>query len=201
MPAVREALTQLIHLCRKYCEFDSDAFPRGEDAEKEIRATLPEIVSAISNLRTYGDANRLPQLRTFWALEDWLEEVKSSTPAWEPNEKDRALLQHFLKSLGGTTAPQPGPEDPAVAAPREGNDPGAQWQDLVTLDQAASMVHTSKRTLERYKTKGTLPAPVVEGGGGRADRYLWSTIGPWLEEKFGIKQPAKYPANVNPADR
>ena len=38
--------------------------------------------------------------------------------------------------------------------------------DLVTLDQAAAMVHRSKRTLERHKTKGTLPDPAVQGGAG-----------------------------------
>ena len=37
--------------------------------------------------------------------------------------------------------------------------------DLVTLDQAAVMIHRSKRTLERFKTKGTLPSPIVAGGG------------------------------------
>ncbi len=48
-----------------------------------------------------------------------------------------------------------------------------EWFDLVTLDQAAGMVHKSKRTLEREKTKGTLPPPSVEGGGGKADLYFY----------------------------
>jgi hypothetical protein len=41
----------------------------------------------------------------------------------------------------------------------------------VTLDQAAAMVHRSKRTLERYKRRKSdpLPDPDISGGGGRAD--------------------------------
>ena len=67
------------------------------------------------------------------------------------------------------------------------------WEDLVTLDQAAAMVHKSKRTLERYKTRGKLPAPTVEGGGGKADLFAWKTIRPWLTETFNIQLPDEYP--------
>jgi hypothetical protein len=57
------------------------------------------------------------------------------------------------------------------------------------------MVHRVKRTLERYKTKGKLPAPKVEGGGGKPDLYDWKILRPWLEEIFGIKLPETHPAN------
>ena len=50
--------------------------------------------------------------------------------------------------------------------------------DLVTLNQAAGMVHRDKRTLERYKTKGELPAPAVEGGGGRQPSTTGRRCGP-----------------------
>jgi hypothetical protein len=66
--------------------------------------------------------------------------------------------------------------------------------DLVTLAQAANMAHRSKRTLERYKTAGKLPAPTVEGGGGRADMYDWKVMRTWLEAEFGVKQPEAFPA-------
>jgi hypothetical protein len=66
---------------------------------------------------------------------------------------------------------------------------------LVTLDQAAAVVHRSKRTLERYKTDGKLPVPTFEGGGGRADFWDWETIRPRLEEIFGIKLPNRFPAS------
>jgi hypothetical protein len=67
--------------------------------------------------------------------------------------------------------------------------------DLVTLNQAAGMVHRSKRTLEVYKTEGRLPAPTVEGGGGRPDLWDWAVIRPWLTQTFGINLPESFPAN------
>jgi hypothetical protein len=69
----------------------------------------------------------------------------------------------------------------------------AELPDLVTLDQAAAMVHKSKRTLERHKTTGTLPAPIVQGGGGKADLYDWKVMRPWLTKTYGIALPEKYP--------
>jgi hypothetical protein len=65
--------------------------------------------------------------------------------------------------------------------------------DLVTLDQAAGMVHKTKRALEYYKTKGTLPDPVVEGGAGKASLYDWKVIGPWLTKEFNIPLPERFP--------
>jgi hypothetical protein len=67
--------------------------------------------------------------------------------------------------------------------------------DLVTLDQVAAIVHRSKRSLERYKTNGSLPEPAVKGGGGRPDLWEWKTIRPWLEMTFRIKLPDTFPAS------
>jgi hypothetical protein len=68
--------------------------------------------------------------------------------------------------------------------------------DLVTLDQAAAGAKRSKRTLERYKTKGKLPAPVVEGGAGKPDLYDWPTMRNWIESEFGVPNlPEVFPAN------
>jgi hypothetical protein len=67
--------------------------------------------------------------------------------------------------------------------------------DLVTLDQAAAFVHRSKRTLERYKTNGKLPAPSVEGGGGRPNLWEWSVIRLWLTETFNIPLSERFPAH------
>ena len=80
-----------------------------------------------------------------------------------------------------------------VPTEMEANPSASPWQALVTLDQAAAMVHRSKRTLERHKTRGTLPAPAVEGGGGRADLYEWTILRPWLTGEFGIQLPDRYP--------
>jgi hypothetical protein len=74
--------------------------------------------------------------------------------------------------------------------------PHADLPDLVTLDQAAASVHTSKRTLERHKTSGTLPQPKVKGGGGKSAQYDWKVMRPWLEQTFGMKLPERFPGNV-----
>ena len=63
----------------------------------------------------------------------------------------------------------------------------------VTLDQMAARVKKGKRTLERYKTKGELPNPNVEGGGGKADLWIWANVRPWLEETFGMALPSRLP--------
>jgi hypothetical protein len=65
--------------------------------------------------------------------------------------KDVSKRFDQLENLASPTTLTPGRPDP---------------KDLVTLDQAAAIVHRSKRTLERQKTKGGLPAPVIEGGVG-----------------------------------
>jgi hypothetical protein len=67
--------------------------------------------------------------------------------------------------------------------------------ELVTLDQVAGISHVSKRTLERRKTEGKLPAPSREGGGGKPDLYDWKIMRPWLmnEEKVPIILPEHFP--------
>jgi hypothetical protein len=65
--------------------------------------------------------------------------------------------------------------------------------DLVTLDQAAASVHTSKKTLERYKKDPTFPLPCSDGGGGRADYWDWAQLRPWLEQRFNRRLPLKFP--------
>ncbi|HKM56158.1 MAG TPA: hypothetical protein VJY33_22310, partial [Isosphaeraceae bacterium] len=69
-------------------------------------------------------------------------------------------------------------------------------QPFRPLDQAAAAAHTSKRTLERCKTEGTLPDPIREGGGGKPALYDWKIMRPWLTENFGIILPEKFPANI-----
>jgi hypothetical protein len=100
------------------------------------------------------------------------------------------------------TAPAPsGTAAPAVPREEEGTPPPASLDqtpfvephDLVTLDQVAAIVHKTKRALEYHKTKGTLPAPYYEGGGGKAALYDWKVIGPWLTEKYGFPLPDRYP--------
>src|SRR5262249_19886199 len=98
--------------------------------------------------------------------------------------RDLALALEEMNAVGDA----PG-EDPAPAAP-------ADLPDLVTLDQAAASAHKSKRTLERYKSEGTLPQPTVEGGGGKSALYDWKVMRPWLGQTFGMKLPERFPGNV-----
>jgi hypothetical protein len=84
-----------------------------------------------------------------------------------------------------------GSEEPPPAAPDVPN----ELPDLVTLDQAAAAVCRSKRTLEHYKTKGTLPDPAIEGAGGRPSHWRWGDLRPWLEETFGVPLPQTFPRN------
>jgi hypothetical protein len=69
-------------------------------------------------------------------------------------------------------------------------------EQYVTLEQAAAVVNKSKRTLEKYKSQreDALPPPDVEGGGGRADEWNWSTLRPWLERVFGRPLPQWFPS-------
>jgi hypothetical protein len=82
------------------------------------------------------------------------------------------------------------------APPEEKQRPPDELPDLVTLDQAAAAVHRQKRTLERRKTEGKLPAPMVDGGGGKPDLWDWSTLRPWLEKEYGIDLPKRFPGNL-----
>jgi hypothetical protein len=91
------------------------------------------------------------------------------------------------------TPPPSGKPTPEAEKPDSKPEAPAELPDLVTLDQAAAMVHKTKRALEYYKTEGTLPDPFKEGGGGKAALYDWRILGPWLTDQFGIPLPAKYP--------
>jgi len=66
--------------------------------------------------------------------------------------------------------------------------------DLVNLDEAAAMVHRSKRTLERQLSK--MPAPHVQGGGGKPSLWKWAELRPWLEKEFVPDLPKRFPRNI-----
>jgi hypothetical protein len=67
---------------------------------------------------------------------------------------------------------------------------------LVTLAQAAAMVHRSKRALEEYKIRG-MPKARVRGGGGKPSLWAYSEIRPWLMNTFDIPLPERFPADRN----
>lgn len=59
----------------------------------------------------------------------------------------------------------------------------------VTLSQVAPLVNRHKKTLEKLKTRerNPLPAPDVEGGGGKPDEWEWAALKVWLEAEFNRK--------------
>jgi hypothetical protein len=143
---------------------------------------------------------RTPDVRYFAegmaapSRQDWHSRVRAMMSEGRPHtyvQLDAAEAQGFLVDAG-FDLPEAAPDGEREGRPAI---PPTELPDLVTLDQAAAAVHKSKRTLELHKTKGKLPEPSVEGGGGRADLWDWKTLRPWLEAKFGIKLPTKYPAN------
>jgi hypothetical protein len=67
----------------------------------------------------------------------------------------------------------------------------ADW--YVTLDQIASIVSKSERTVEKWKhdKRNPLPAPDVQD----PDRWDWSRIRPWLEAKTRQTFPGQNPTS------
>jgi hypothetical protein len=61
----------------------------------------------------------------------------------------------------------------------------------VTLAQIAALVQMSKRTLENCRRK--MPDPDILGGGGKASKWKWHQIRPWLETHFGVSLPTRLP--------
>ena len=95
-------------------------------------------------------------------------------------------LRDKLKVLTQHASPPPHATETEAPTP-------AKPPDLVTLDQAAGIVHKSKRAPEYYKTRGEFPEPVKEGGGGKSALYDWKVIRPWLVKEFGFPLPEKFP--------
>ncbi len=57
-------------------------------------------------------------------------------------------------------------------------------EQMVTLDQAASIVNRAKPTLRRYYDNAKLPEPDVMGGSGRPHEWKWANLRPVLAELF-----------------
>jgi len=100
-----------------------------------------------------------------------------------PSAAEIAEALHLLRTA--LLGPPAATLAPAAPAPRR-----------ITLDQAAALVHRSKRTLEKYRRhrRHPLPWPTVEGGGGHAAQWDWDVIRPWLETVFRCQLPADYPS-------
>jgi hypothetical protein len=94
--------------------------------------------------------------------------------------------------VGGAVVARP---DGKPAPSPTGLSPEEAAEQYVTLDKMAASVQRSKRTLEKLKTRpeNPLPAPAVEGGGGKPAEWLWSVVRPWLEKEYGRRLPVQFP--------
>ncbi|HEX5104212.1 MAG TPA: hypothetical protein VFV87_10400 [Pirellulaceae bacterium] len=91
-------------------------------------------------------------------------------------------LQTAARVIRAELEPLPPPRD---------NEPSDCY---VTLNQMAAIVQKGKRTLERLKTNGKIPAPDVAGGGGKHDLWRWSVVRPILETEYERPLPEIFPA-------
>jgi len=65
----------------------------------------------------------------------------------------------------------------------------------VTLQQMATLVQKSKKTLENRisRKENPLPDPDIQGAGGKASEWRWSRVRGWLMEEFQRPLPEKCP--------
>jgi hypothetical protein len=96
-------------------------------------------------------------------------------------------------------APEAEEESSNQAAEEVAATEGGTLDQYICLDQAASIVNRTKKTLERYlndpKSKAVqMPPPDVEGGGGKPHEWRWRRLRPWLETTFGKRLPEQLPS-------
>jgi hypothetical protein len=144
----------------------------------------PDLAAKIQAIAKGGDTTRPDDMSTESAVAEGQDKATKSSPF---SENPIVASPRQSPRTDGQTA--------GADASRSATPPSVEFPDLVTLTQAAAIVHRQKRTLERYVTKGILPAPSVEGGGGRAHLYDWKVIRPVLEKEFNMQLPEVFPAN------
>ncbi len=88
------------------------------------------------------------------------------------------------------------PQQPVRSETAGTNDSGVKTRRLVTLREVAPLVGRAKRTLRRYKE--AMPPPAAPGGEGKKDCWDWRELRPWLEKKFGMKLPERFPDQGSP---
>jgi hypothetical protein len=141
-----------------------------------------------------GDYNTLYLVQGQWYLHigDIFTEL---TPKTRPNYA-RLLTEKEARDWF-LAVKVPMPEE--LAALRPAAFPSALRQEqesLITLNQAAALVHRHKRTLEGYKGRG-MPKPRVRGGGGKPDLWSYAQMRTWLTKTFGILLPERFVADRN----
>ena len=69
--------------------------------------------------------------------------------------------------------------------------------EYVTLSQISGHARLSKKTLERWCSKGELPAADVKGGGGKSALWKWASVRPYLEKAARRQVPIRFPSPLS----
>lgn len=69
----------------------------------------------------------------------------------------------------------------------------------VLRDQMAVICGKTKKTIARWLKADRLPLPDVEGGGGKADQWIWANVRPHLERLSGRTLPETFPSLYPPS--
>jgi hypothetical protein len=109
-------------------------------------------------------------------------------------EESQAIAR-FVRAMSSSARP---PDSAECGAPpstdSKADTANAGVDDLVRLDEAAAIVHRSKKTLQRRLRD--MPAPYVRGGGGKPSLWKWCDLRPWLEREYIPDLPKRFPRNV-----
>jgi hypothetical protein len=92
--------------------------------------------------------------------------------------------------LKGLTAPPDSPEPPPAS------DSSGLADQVVDLDQIATVVHLKKRSMETYIRRKVDPLPDPDFPAevnGKAHHWHWSTVRPWLMRNFNLPIPPQFP--------
>lgn len=105
--------------------------------------------------------------------------------------RNPAIAQEFEEaaiSQGSSSAAQPAHQPQEVV-------PAPQY---VTRDQIAALCGKSKKTVDRWVKKETIPLADIEGGGGKSDEWIWANVRPKLMEVSKRILPERYPSQLPP---
>jgi hypothetical protein len=166
--------------------FPRDRFVPGVSPNRDL---VVPILQYVADLGFTGDAHRLDEaMSRFYAIRDRSFFVPSpgDDEGWKEYQQQWVTpLKHCAAFLSAVIMD--------VRSLIMGEDRNVEC--FVTLLQAASMVNKTKNTLEKRAKKSPMPLPDVEGGGGTAAEWKWSTIRPWLEKEFKRQLPEHFPSD------
>jgi hypothetical protein len=148
--------------------------------DREKPATAADVEAILAELE------KLPAKEDVRTLRAELERLSARMDV-EGLRAELGRLRAEVASLKGLAAPGGAP-----AAPRPTEVPA---EPPVTLDQIGAMVHRSKRSMERYRSR--MPPPRLRGRRGQAHQWDWAEVRPWLEQTFGLRLPERFPGHTH----